>query len=525
MPLFKKQQKVVDQLYKAYRNKNHISQDFCYVAGEMGVGKTYIASALSKKLDAKSVLIVAPNAVVSKWQRVYKEYTGNDLVLFNPKKPIKASHQIVTIRNLYKWLLFYVTDEEAVSNIHRETRNALNRVDKNSIIWHPAALDLSLKHVDWDTVRLTKKLDYIVFDEIHTFIPKHQEFSAMHALKYCTSAKILGLTGTLFDQNISKLTWLLQGTNPVAIHYALTGCKVRCINTDCIFQTDAENLVANISELYLKVFRYIGVQINLNELNLERNVNVSQNIMPLQGLTMTPEQTAWYKIAIANLSSKHLLSAKAMMNVISYLDLPSANQPIAKHTSRKDGKNIASYEFISMTLKPIKVQDSKKFKQLNNIIQEDPTAKTIIFVQDDNLLMHLSNQLSKCSYLPKSTKKAQVSHALNKLFEANNIVIANSKLVSVGIDLKDVKRVIWYQVPENVSTIIQANRRVLRLSSKEDSQVYFLYYKKTSQEKVIKEVSNSAKNNAALYNVRQDDNLTRLTKILFADLDGVKKDG
>ena len=71
-----------------------------------------------------------------------------------------------------------------------------------------------------------------------------------------------------------------------------------------------------------------------------------------------------------------------------------------------------------------------------------------------------------------------------------------------------------------MSQILQAQRRVLRLSDQiKSSKVWYLYYKDTSQEDVINEVANSAVNNSAVYNQRRTDNLARMSKILFGGID------
>ena len=88
--------------------------------------------------------------------------------------------------------------------------------------------------------------------------------------------------------------------------------------------------------------------------------------------------------------------------------------------------------------------------------------------------------------------------------------------------MREAQNVIWYQVPMDVATIIQANRRVLRLGDKKESKVWYLFYNDTAQEKTIKEVSAAAVNNAAAYSTRLNDNLAKVTRVLFANIDSNK---
>ena len=67
--------------------------------------------------------------------------------------------------------------------------------------------------------------------------------------------------------------------------------------------------------------------------------------------------------------------------------------------------------------------------------------------------------------------------------------------------------------------MLQAQRRVYRLNSTRKSRVYYLIYEDTQQERTAKNLSNAAKNNAAVHGAREEDNLAKLTGIL---LKGIK---
>ena len=48
--LYPKQQECVNQIINTFNTPNHISNHRIYLSGEMGVGKTYIASSVADKL-------------------------------------------------------------------------------------------------------------------------------------------------------------------------------------------------------------------------------------------------------------------------------------------------------------------------------------------------------------------------------------------------------------------------------------------------------------------------------------------
>ena len=75
--LFPAQAQAVADAYNVIQQPNHISQHHLWLSGEMGVGKTYIASGFGQKINANRVLIVSPDTVTTKWQKVYQSFNPN----------------------------------------------------------------------------------------------------------------------------------------------------------------------------------------------------------------------------------------------------------------------------------------------------------------------------------------------------------------------------------------------------------------------------------------------------------------
>ena len=250
--------------------------------------------------------------------------------------------------------------------------------------------------------------------------------------------------------------------------------------------------------------------------------------MPLNGIELSLEQQAWISIVQANVTDRGDTYKNRV--ICRYLDRPTEDQPTI--TSRRSISNVTSNlnlpadskhfqkSFISMQLTPTKLIDTPKFKQTQAILEKYP-EKTLIFVEDKKLIKDLAQHLPHADYLPNNLKKAKYSQYINDaLNDGTDIFIVTTSQISVGVDIDTASQIIWYQVPNDVAQIIQAQRRIYRLTSTKSSRIFYLFYKATHQEEIIKEVSQSAVHNAATYNVRQNDKLAQLTKILFPNLKG-----
>lgn len=97
-------------------------------------------------------------------------------------------------------------------------------------------------------------------------------------------------------------------------------------------------------------------------------------------------------------------------------------------------------------------------------------------------------------------------------------MLINPLTISHGVDINTASQIIWYQLLSSLTTTIQTQRRIYRLSSTKNSLIHYLVYAETSQVDLIKDISNSYKNNAATYGTRTKDNLSKLTGILFETL-------
>jgi hypothetical protein len=108
---------------------------------------------------------------------------------------------------------------------------------------------------------------------------------------------------------------------------------------------------------------------------------------------------------------------------------------------------------------------------------------------------------------------------MNEAWEAGvKICVVDPSKVTTGVDLY-AEQCVWYQLLPNVADVIQAQRRIRRLSSTTNSVVTYLLYENTYQEELANQLSNVSKFNAATYGVKQTDPLAQLTGFLLGELD------
>lgn len=517
--LYQKQKECLDILLKGLRTKDHVSQRHLYLSGEMGSGKTYIACAAIHAMHAQKAFVVCPSTVVAKWKQVYLETTKypEDSVCVYSKRLNNLEyalanpdvHLIIVEQKRLGTALDLLTEREFKKDVLGSISNAFRRTadnyDESAEIQlvdcathdYRGAVPYLLAHPELSNI------DFFVFDEVHGYQPGHLDFSAMFFLLLHSNTPALFLTGTLFNQNVINLFLLLCVTNPQLIS---------SIDHETFYShvTEVKQL-ANFGYFDANIWRKIAVKINLGQV---KKSDIKQDIMPLTPLKLTPVQSAWLKVATANLNSMERYNLKQIdQKTTAYLDLPSKEQPVLSMTNL----HVKSTYQIAMALLPLSPTKTAKFQKLQKILKQSPDQKTIVFAQSKKLITSLSKLLPNSFTLPDRIAKSKRADYINEQFnkEGKSIGIFLPKRISVGVDIYGVQNIIWYQVPDDVAEILQAQRRVVRMDSEDSSRVYFLYYGNTYQEQIIQQVSQSAVHNAADYNVRDDSNLAKVTQILF----------
>lgn len=204
---------------------------------------------------------------------------------------------------------------------------------------------------------------------------------------------------------------------------------------------------------------------------------------------------------------------------MNYLDQPARSNLLKpKQYGRVDWFSDQQMYFVNFRLKPITIQQTAKFHRLQAIIQQAPKKRFLIYAHDSQVIDILCHELHAFT-LTDDVDATQYADYINQQFErGHNIAVIDPRMISEGIDIS-ADYLIWYQLIDNYNQMLQAQRRVYRLSSTRKSRVYYLIYEDTQQEATAKNLSNAAKNNAAVHGAREEDNLAKLTGIL---LKGIK---
>lgn len=525
--LYPQQQIIVDQLKAGLQNPSPLINHHLYITGEPGVGKTYMASALAQQLNAQHILIISPATVTSKWQKVFQQYNPN-LPLPTIAKPRRQTYQddlnnttIVTHRDLTDYLLNHFQTLMAKYNYTKEQQT--NILDNISLYYNsanskarktdecPQLTNTAQNALDFNDPDYQPLFDFdlVIVDEIHAIKSTTKTFASLAMLNAVPNLNMLGLTGTLFNQNLEYLQNLLLNTHPQLLS-----------NFGMSFDRNAFN---NSAIFYDQIGQYICAQISLKDVEQVQNKpqdDIKQKIMPLNGIQMSDEQAAWYQLTEANMQYILHKTKKATDKVLTQqLDFPAAPiKPFKTHHALDSNSNQLVLNYPTVTLTPIRITATVKFKQLENILQTTHN-KTLIFVEDRRLIKELAENLPNAGYLKAGLKKNQYAEFINdQLTNHVEQFIVTTNQISVGVDITSATQIIWYQVPNDVAKIIQAQRRIYRLNSQQSSKIYYLFYKNTEQEDIINQVSSASIKNAATYNTRQDDQLAKITKILFPEL-------
>ena len=506
MELLGKQIEIMKNIYHDLNRENHISQKSIYLFGEMGVGKTYISSKIATKFLEKPdayCLIIAPDTVIKKWKTVLEGFGQSNIILDKIRKKD------------------YQFDETMTTHIisHKDVNQFIKKVPESVL----------------------KKFNLTIVDEIHMFRPNNTSYKALAQIiqiDHQENHSILMLTGTIFNQNYENLAHLISITNPKLYMSNVP------YDTSSPFSDFTFRFKNDLSSFFANVGRYISHSIALNDvkdaIKHDNDEDILQTIAPIHILQMDDEQKAFFNLFNNQQKTNGVSKNTADKNLMLALDRPESQKESIK--IRRHGYESAySYRIkqdagignrviaTGLKLIPIAVKQTVKYQALLATLKNCHQDKVLIFAQDRKLIKDLTKNLTDdgipATSLPVNVPKTEYSAYINQALETDyDVFIVDNKQISVGVDITKASIVVWYQMPTDVSTIIQSQRRVYRLSSTKSSIVHFFVYDQTPQLDTIKQVANAAKSNAATYNVREDNALTRISGILLGDLNSNEKD-
>lgn len=549
MQLYQAQANVVQTLINAYQANNIYRDGKIYVSGETGVGKTYIGSAIANDEltnQHRPVLIVTPSTVVLKWKRVLTE-TNSDL-----------KEQITCITRPKEFTSF----NKKITIISADLLNRWLKQYRHTLI---SMADQSLP--------------FLIFDEIHK-IQKSQFEAFAHLIAMQTAEHrmpMLLLSGTIFNRSWHDLGQLLALTHPHLIAHALniyelspsllamTQRTVNKVNhpgdegyqnlddvlpvTISVNDFDfypwqshkkselndsqravkklmaaavskmASSQIYSLSNFISRIWQYISVGIGLDDVQeLSANVDeIKQEVMPIKAIPLSKLERAY--LAMTRQFYRGTNKNTREMFIMNYLDQPARSNLLKpKQHGRVDWFSDQQMYYVNFRLKPITIQQTAKFHRLQAIIQQAPGKRFLIYAHDSQVIDILCQELNAFT-LTNDVDSTKYADYINQQFEqGHNIAVIDPRKISEGIDIS-ADYLIWYQLIDNYNQMLQAQRRVYRLSSTRKSRVYYLIYEDTQQEATAKNLSNAAKNNAAVHGAREEDNLAKLTGIL---LKGIK---
>lgn len=497
--LYPEQQQAVDRLLTAFTDERWAFTDrSLFLSGEMGTGKTYMATSIVQHMLTEgtpcaagtSVLIMAPSNVVTHWKNVL---VLTDLDVYKFKKTddvdVFTAHQVVLA---------------SYAQLHAVIDQFKNIAD----------------HVD----------DYIgmvVFDESQLIGKAACDYVADLKRWSANPLPMLFLSGTIFDTNKENLANLLMTSNPQIIAAAINAINSRYNTCDDGEQRALLGKVLSCLPIFVHfIWRYISVSVSLADVqdNSQLGTNIQQNILPINYIKLDSVQHAYYDLITARLKTmygdKHAIRHGQI--AADLIDMPSA-APLATRYNRFAYNKSTS--LLALPLQAIPVKDTIKFKELLNFLGSADctvTDKVLIYANNEELITALATALCEAGYnaasIGANANPKTIEARVNTCLQEHDIVVINPKQITVGVDVS-AGTLVWYQTLTTMTAILQAQRRITRLSSTTQATVKFLAYDETAQRDLLDEISDANKNNAAAYGYKDKSNLTKLTGILLADVD------
>lgn len=545
------------QIYEQIRNqlidtpflKNIYLNKKMFLSGEMGVGKTYIGTKLIVNYVHNNNtygLISCPTIVVNKWHKVLQEAIntyGYNIKIVELKR-----------NSTFTYGKHYVPFES--NTIYINTNNALNVFSTNNVQLMETSNILPFMIFDevheLEGAKLHGLQNYIVWDN-HNYEPltltyadkrnpflfaqKYQAYNAgVYNDKLNQKIPMLFLTGTIFNKDWDSIFTLLSITHPLLLAKAIYHQDYSDFIANNLYNYPNEhkeflplkNLSAyfdNIFDFINRVWQYVSISLSLDdikEVEATDENEIKQEIMPIQPFPLTEEQKMFLNVARIQLATLKVSNIET--RIMDWLDDPSKSLQFQRNTHvRKNRFKSNQLNYISFPLIPIKLKQTLKYKKLINIIESsyEKGKRYLIYANDTGLIHHLKTLLSeryKVFSLPSNLNSKLYGEYIKEHYnQGYEIAIVQPTKIGVGLDI-EANYLIWYQVINNYAAMLQATRRVYRLNSKRKSLVYFLIYEDTRQEKLVNELSNSTKNNAATYGEQSTDNLTKITGILLDNI-------
>ena len=459
--LYDKQLQVANECEEMMFNDKDLSKGKVYLSGEMGSGKTYMGSHLANKLsESYPVLVVSPQININKWA---------DL-LDNPTRLKRSTRLDGTM--------------EGISLVSFENLNMWSKEQK--------PFDKPLFLII-DEVHLAVNSRFEAYERVmNELLPKH--------------SKCLFLTGTIMEGERKKIADIINVSHP---HF------------ENLLPTSIQNLLlSDFPRFIFKVWQHVSTSISLEDVQAlsDNREDIKQEIAPINSIPLSTEQSLLAEVVKSQLRQVNIDRKRLNALTTSFIDNPQ--KPLVHKTitrtskeKMKDGNLVR----LGIPLKELDFKSTSKYQKLKDIVENSNDDRILVYANEVELIEKLSQHLNEDginTFTIENVKPEDYSEYINQKFTENKVGVVNPEKVNVGVDIH-AEQLVWYQLMPILDKMIQAQRRVCRLSSQYKSLVTLMVYDTPFEEERANELSNASKNNAITYGVKQEDELAQLTGILL----------
>lgn len=197
---------------------------------------------------------------------------------------------------------------------------------------------------------------------------------------------------------------------------------------------------------------------------------------------------ALHHIAEGHSHYKSLRIAKMINTAILNLNDGLQTKNIYDILSNAAEKNIRFFEYLttldinvleklpqSNLIKMPKLEDTEKFKILQDILRREKNETHLIVVNDFHAMTALSKAIGVTS-ITRAQLRDELSYqdTLDDLFEKQSIVVVTQDMIKSSLDLVQANRLIQYQLNTEISDIIQTQNRINRIGQTRETRGYYI---------------------------------------------------
>lgn len=485
--LYDKQAEVVSEIDALLNEENNLADNHVYLSGEMGSGKTYMGSKLVNDYIKRGYhgIVISPKVNINKWHD-----------LLNKSNIVKRKEPFTHPGSIYDTTLMAFEDLNTWLN---KNPNGLPSMDKVFLIVDEIHLANRSKLNAFQTLFKNIKKNGELLKTKRTEDGKMAEFYVPNP-DY--DFKGVYLTGTIMEGEKSNLDAIISTTHKE--------------NTR---QYDIEHqLRTNFPRFVYDIWSHISVAISLEDVQaLEENrEEIKQEVAPINAIDFNQEQQLFHDVIHQSLRDLGVKRADSLS--VSYIDNPNKDL-LFKQNSRTSKTRIkgGQYTRLALPLSSIDFKKTSKYLKLKQMIEESEDDKILIYVNEKELIDELCHHLNSdgvSAFKLNNVKRENYSEYINTMFDSHKVGVVNPEHVNVGVDIH-AEQLVWYQLMPQLDKMIQAQRRVCRLSSENNSLVTLFIYNTPYEQERAMELSNAVKNNAVTYGVKQDDPLAQLTGVIL----------